>query len=295
VDGTSEGTVTVTGISANEVDVLITLAPNLVINTSNGNSHTPVAFNLTSTLAAAVGTGNGITVLHPVGTTECFPATQLPCFTPQYGASPITGSVDLNEGLLYSGSNGASGGNDGPVEFTITATGIGNISNGQFSAFVPGSNGAIFAVDLFLSLNGPAGDQWGHHRHLCGHRRQRQHLRGHTALRRWCAGTGNHWPARHYRVRAATPRQKTNRETEIKMALLHGGGAAPSIYKGRNPAGRAIPPACASRLPNALISLIPDRWFAPIRSRSVRQFVDFQHPPDLAHEPVRYGERGSVR
>jgi hypothetical protein len=160
LSASSLGTAVVTWVSNDEVSVAVTFAPNLVINTSGGNSHTPIAFELSGGLATLVNTGMGISVTAPTGA-ACTPApTNAPCFVPTYAAAPITGSQSLNEGIDYTGSNGGAGhGNSGPVDFTISATGIGATSGGQFTNFVA-SGGVFFAVDMYDNTTAMTGEEF---------------------------------------------------------------------------------------------------------------------------------------
>jgi hypothetical protein len=155
---TTVGTVTVTQISLGEVSVDVAFNPNLIINTG---AKTPFAFNLTAALAAALNAagGSAVTVTAPTTTVACAPASA-PCFSPTYAPAPEAGFSTLNEGISYSGGNGSSQGNPGPLKFTITLPNIGAIdtTTQQFTAFVKSSSdatGAIFAADL--SINGRTG------------------------------------------------------------------------------------------------------------------------------------------
>lgn len=146
------GTITVLQLSMDEVQVSVALAPNnLFINTGHG-THTPFAFNLAGPVATAVNAGTGITVTAPTSAADCAPAAA-PCFTPTYGSGSATPYGTLNEAFTYSGGNGGRGhGNDGPLVFTITGAGVGNVTpDGVFSAFVANSKGAIFAADLYIA------------------------------------------------------------------------------------------------------------------------------------------------
>ena len=126
------------------------------------------------------GNGKGVTVLQPVSG-ACSPAPA-PCFAPIYGSSAISGSVNLNEGLSYSGSNGGlNNGNPGPVEFTISAAGIGAISNGMFSSFVAGGRRRAPCVGHVRQRDRENRRRICHRRDLHGHRRQRQHMRRYPA------------------------------------------------------------------------------------------------------------------
>ena len=150
------GTVTVLQLNLDEVQVTVAMAPNLLINT--GGPHTPFAFNLDSSFAAAVNAGFGITVTSPVTAQGCSPAPA-PCFTPTYAPGSATPYGTLSEALSYSGDNGGAGqGNAGPLVFTITGAGVGNVTPaGVFSAFVPNDKGAIFAADVYLPSSGNTG------------------------------------------------------------------------------------------------------------------------------------------
>lgn len=155
------GTITVLQLNMDEVQVTVALAPNLFINTggSDGGTHTPFAFNLSGSVAAAVNSGQGIAITAPVSSTDCSPAPA-PCFTPAYGAGDATPYGSLNEAISYSGhtGGGTAHGNDGPLVFTVTGAGVGNVTPaGVFSAFVPNSAGAIFAADLYLPSSGNTG------------------------------------------------------------------------------------------------------------------------------------------
>lgn len=157
----SVGTVQLLQLNMDEVRVTVSLKPNLLINTggADGGTHTPFAFNLSSSVAAAVNSGQGITVTAPVTGADCSPAPA-PCFTPTYAAGQATPFGTLNEALSYSGANGGgtAHGNDGPLVFTITGAGVGDVTtDGKFSAFVPNDDGAIFAADLWIAPNGPTG------------------------------------------------------------------------------------------------------------------------------------------
>jgi hypothetical protein len=151
------GTITVLQLNMDEVQVTVTLAPNLLINT--GGPHTPFAFNLSSAATVAVNAGQGITVMAPITGADCSPAPA-PCFTPAYAPGSATPYGTLSEALTYSGATGGgtAHGNDGPLVFTVTGAGVGNVTpDGVFSAFVPNSAGTIFAADLYLPSSGKTG------------------------------------------------------------------------------------------------------------------------------------------
>jgi hypothetical protein len=139
----------VTQIDANDVSVLVTLAAN-VLFVNSGGPHTPFAFNI----SGAQPVSPDIVVLHPSGATECAPATILPCFTPTYGTVSDTPYGTFSQGISYSGSDGGVGhGNAGPLDFTISLTGIGAFDsvNDVFTRFVPNSlGGAVFGADLYV-------------------------------------------------------------------------------------------------------------------------------------------------
>jgi hypothetical protein len=139
----------------NEVQVTVSIAPSLLINT--GGPHTPFAFNLSAAATTAVNAGHGITVMAPITSADCSPAPA-PCFTPAYAPGDATPYGTLSEALNYSGQTGGGHGNPGPLVFTVTGAGVGNVTpEGVFSAFVPNSAGAIFAADLNITGSGNTG------------------------------------------------------------------------------------------------------------------------------------------
>jgi hypothetical protein len=143
------GTVTLSLIDLNEVEVDLLLAPGVLLVNTGGSAHTPFAFNISGAQPAS-----GIVVLHPSGAAECLPATILPCFTPTYAAENAAPYGTLSQGIAYSGGNGgANHGNDGPLNFTITLPGIGHMTNGLFDRFVANGQNAIFAADLYVPSN----------------------------------------------------------------------------------------------------------------------------------------------
>ena len=131
--GTAQGSVTLTQVSAHEVDVAVTLVPGvLIINT--GGPHTPFVFNLDAAAAGAT-----VTVLSTSSTTPAGWGTPV-------GTSQATPDGHFTDGIPYLGQNGGGHGNGGPLDFSVTlATGTG-ISISDFVANSPG--GFIFAADL---------------------------------------------------------------------------------------------------------------------------------------------------
>jgi hypothetical protein len=157
----SAGTVQLLQMNMDEVQVTVSIAPNLLINTggADGGTHTPFAFNLSDSIAAIVNSGQGITVISPVTDTACAPTTA-PCFTPAYAPGNATPYGTLNEALNYSGpkGGGTAHGNPGPLVFTVTGAGVGNVTpDGVFSAFVADDEKAIFAADLWIASSNSTG------------------------------------------------------------------------------------------------------------------------------------------
>ncbi len=128
-NGTAQGSVTLTQVSANEVDVAVTLVSGVLIINSGG-PHTPFVFNLDKT-------GATVTVLSTSSTTPAEWGTPV-------GSSQATPYGTFTNGIPYDGSNGGVGhGNHGPLDFSVTlATGI------SISDFVANSGGYFFAADL---------------------------------------------------------------------------------------------------------------------------------------------------
>ncbi|MBN8890443.1 MAG: hypothetical protein J0H91_09120 [Rhodospirillales bacterium] len=153
VPGGNAGTVTLLQLNLSEVRVTVSVAPNLIINTSNGNTHTPFAFNLTSAAATSVNNTQGIFIETPY----CTPSTTC-LMTPAYGDGLVKPYGTMNEAILYSAGNGAGNGYGGDLVFTVTGAGVGNVTpDGYFSAFAPNSAGAIFAADLYNTATGKTG------------------------------------------------------------------------------------------------------------------------------------------
>ena len=146
---TAAGTVTVTANSNDELQVSLTLAPNVIVNT--GGPHTPFAFNIEASVTLS---SPAITVLFPTTTTACAPATP-PCFTPTYAAGSATPFGSLNEAFTYSGGNGTGQGNPGPLTFTIDGTNFGlfDATTQGYDLFTANGDGAIFAADLSVGGN----------------------------------------------------------------------------------------------------------------------------------------------
>lgn len=142
------GTITVTQIDPDDVEILVQLASGVLFVSTGGPGHVPFAFNI----SGAQPVSPDIAILHPVGATECLPATTLPCFTPTYGPVSATPYGSFSQGINYSGSNGGvNHGNDGPLDFTIGLTGIGHVaSDGTFDRFVANNLLAVFAADLYV-------------------------------------------------------------------------------------------------------------------------------------------------
>ena len=81
------GTITVTQIDPDDVEILVQLASGVLVREYHGGpGHVPFAFNI----SGAQPVSPDIAILHPVSATECLPATTLPCFTPTYGPVSAT-------------------------------------------------------------------------------------------------------------------------------------------------------------------------------------------------------------
>ena len=137
----SQGTVTLKEIGADEVEVEVSLASGVkLINSSNGNSHTPFAFNLSSSLT-------GVQVAIEASKSNGSPAT----FFVLSGSQPATPYGTFSNGIGYNGRNGGGHGNTGPLFFTVTDTNGINLTD-----FVSNGSGYLFAADL-LGTGGSTG------------------------------------------------------------------------------------------------------------------------------------------
>jgi hypothetical protein len=141
--GTSQGTVTLTQVSATEVDVKVALttSPQVLIVNSGGPGHTPFVFNLDAAAAGAT-----VTVLPSSHTSPA-------AFGPPGGSTTVNTYGTFTNSIAYQGSNGGVGhGNPGPLDLSVVlATGI------SISDFVANAGGFFFAADLF-GTNGATGN-----------------------------------------------------------------------------------------------------------------------------------------
>lgn len=131
----SQGTVTLTQIDANRIDVSVNLTDGVkLVNT--GGPHTPFVFNLASPAT--------VTIL-PASSDD--PAG----FFVLSGDQPATPFGSFTYGIGYDGRNGGGHGNLGPLVFSVyDATGI------TYADFIGNAGGFVFAADV-LGTGGSTG------------------------------------------------------------------------------------------------------------------------------------------
>ena len=137
--GTSQGTVTLTQVSATEVDVSVALTTGVkFVNT--GGPHTPFVFNLDAAAASAT-----VKVLASSHTSPAGWGTPA-------GSAGATPFGTFTNSIPYLGGNGGGNGNPGPLDLSVVlGTGI------SISDFVTnGPGGYFFAADV-LGTNGHTG------------------------------------------------------------------------------------------------------------------------------------------
>lgn len=140
----SQGTVTLTQISPQQVDVRVSLTSGVkIINTSNGHAHTPFAFNLSSSVSNDV----SLKIL-PISNDSPASFYGPTSFSSLFPDSPY-GS--FNFAILYKGGNGGGKGNAGDLDFSVLdPNGI------SLTDFMPNTAGYYFAADV-LGTGGQTG------------------------------------------------------------------------------------------------------------------------------------------
>jgi hypothetical protein len=131
----NQGTVTLTQNGANEVDVVVSLVPGVLL-VNSGGPHTPFVFDLASAVSSAI-----VTVT----------STNNPSFVAASGSQQATPDGTFTNGIAYNGSNGGGHGSPGPLDFSVTdASGI------TLSDFIANGDGFFFAADV-LGTGGNTG------------------------------------------------------------------------------------------------------------------------------------------
>jgi hypothetical protein len=131
----NQGTVTLTQNGADEVDVVVSLVPGVLL-VNSGGPHTPFVFDLASAVSSAI-----VTVT----------STNNPSFVAASGSQQATPDGTFTNGIAYNGSNGGGHGSPGPLDFSVTdASGI------TLSDFIANGDGFFFAADV-LGTGGNTG------------------------------------------------------------------------------------------------------------------------------------------
>jgi hypothetical protein len=132
----NQGTVTLTQNGADQVNIVVSLVPGvLLVNT--GGPHTPFVFDLASAVSGAI---------------VSITSTNSPSFFVATGSQQATPDGTFTNGIGYNGSNGGVGhGSAGPLDFSVTdASGI------TISDFIANGDGYFFAADV-LGTGGNTG------------------------------------------------------------------------------------------------------------------------------------------